>query len=390
MAGDEDEPEARFHDPMPPGYVFVPKGDVYITKNCRKETHSAGRTVYVVVNKHRKQIGLRCPRSIVEAVQESHQATAAKRAEAVQKRDAAIEGTFEEALKRLFPNTPKESIPKLVSHALKKRSGRVGRTGTVELDDKVKLAVRAHIRHEHTEYEQLLRQGKPREAARNQVWSKLNEVARLWGGRPAKSAGTKRKAEDDGDETRRTRERSRLAKRQKNDNEVKEQKKEKGAKKQQREKRVKTATTGADTARLKKTQRGGLDKSRKGTVLQKLNGARKPAAVVEEGEQAEAIRKPRISALRVQTRGMVREEVEPRGDTEEEPIIIDDSDDSDEEAMIIDGSDSQEAVFTRDEDTDFDDGNESDWSNWSDISFGNATGKRSRQNDHHRTRPFRN
>lgn len=347
MAGDEDEPEARFHDPMPVGYVFVPKGDVYMTKNCRKETHSADLTVYVVVNKRRKPIGLRCPASIVEVVQESNQATAAKRAEAVQKRDAAVEGDFEEALKRLFPNTPKETIPKIVSHALKKRSRRVGRSGTVQLDDKVKLVVRAHIRHEHTEYEQLLRQGTARERARQQVYSKLNEIARLWGGRPAKGAGTKRKAEDDdGDETRITRERSKLLKRQK------------------KEQRVKTAATGADTARLKKTEK--LERKK----------ARKKMTREERQLLAEKSRTSKVSALRVQTRRMAREGIESLGGTKKEPIIIDDSD-------------GQEAVFTRDEDTDFDDGNESDWSDWSDISFGNATGKKSQRNDHHWTKPCR-
>lgn len=335
MAGDEDELEARFHDPMPLGYVFVPKGDVYITKNCRKETHAAGQAVYVVVNKRRKPIGLRCPASIVKAVHESDQATTAKRAEAVQKRDAAIEGDFEQALKRLFPNIPKESIPRTVSHAVKKRSRRVGRSGTVQLDDKVKLAVRAHIRHEHTEYEQLLRQGKSREEARRQVWSKLNEIARLWGGQPAKSAGTKRKVEDDGDESRITWARGELHKRQK------------------KEERIETIGIGAKTSRLKK-------KTEK--VERKKHRKRKTSE--ERILLVEASRTSKVSGLRVQTRRMAREGIEPLGGTKKEPIIIDDSD-------------GQEAVFTRGEDTGFDDGNESEWSNWSDISFGNATGKTS-------------
>ncbi|KLJ11770.1 hypothetical protein EMPG_13075, partial [Blastomyces silverae] len=32
----------------PPGYVFVPKGDVYITRNCRSLSHEAKQTVYTV------------------------------------------------------------------------------------------------------------------------------------------------------------------------------------------------------------------------------------------------------------------------------------------------------------------------------------------------------
>lgn len=349
MGGDEDEPEARFHDPMPPGYVFVPKGDVYVTKNCRKETHAAGQNVYVVVNKRRKPIGLRCPASIVKAVQDSDQATAAKRAEAVQKRDAAIEGDFEQALKRLFPNTPKESIPRIVSHAVKKRSRRVGRSGTVQLDDKVKLAVRAHIRHQHTEYEQLLRQGTSREEARRQVWSKLNEVARLWGGRPAKSAGTKRKAENDEDELRITRARGELHKRQK------------------KEERIKTTAISVKTARFKK--------KKKKTEKVERKKHRKRKTREERILLAEASRTSKVSGLRVQTRRMAREGIEHLGGTKEEPITIDDEEEP--SPLIIDDSDGQEAVFTRGEDTDFEDGDESDWSNWGGISFGDAIEKAS-------------
>jgi hypothetical protein len=52
----------------------------------------------------------------------------------------------------------------------------------------VKLAVRAHIRHVHTDYDQLLKQGASRAVAREKVWERINEVARQWGGRPIKPA----------------------------------------------------------------------------------------------------------------------------------------------------------------------------------------------------------
>ena len=185
-AGKPHEPEVRFFSPMPAGYKFVPKGDVYITKNCRKKTHEAGKTLYVVVNKNKKPIGLRCPESIYKQVEADHQATAGSRALAVQKRDAAIEGAFEEAIVRLFPKIPKTTIPKVIETALKKRSRQVGRTGTLEIEDKVELAVRAHIRHCHTPYEKLLKEGDSRETARQKVWGELNEVATRWGGRPQK------------------------------------------------------------------------------------------------------------------------------------------------------------------------------------------------------------
>jgi hypothetical protein len=184
---DPDEPEVRADVPMPRGYRFVPKGNVYITKNCRKMTHEAEKTLYVVVDNKNKPIGLRCPIHIYEDVRSQNKATAAQRAAAVQKRDAAIEEEFEEALLKLFPDIPKVEIPLILKHALKKHSRRVGRASKVALQDKVKLAVRAHIRHVHTDYDMLLKQGTSRPVAREKVWGRLNEIARKWGGRPLKT-----------------------------------------------------------------------------------------------------------------------------------------------------------------------------------------------------------
>jgi len=178
------EPQVGPFVPIPPGYQFVPKGDVYITKNCRVKTHEAGKTLYVVVNKNKKTLGLRCPKKIFEAVAAEHKATATKRAEAVQKRDDAIYDKFEEVLADLFPKTPKELIPQILKHALQKRSGRVGRTSLVNLEEKVRLAVRAHIRHRHTDYDALLRAGESREAARSKISARINEVAKEWGAKP--------------------------------------------------------------------------------------------------------------------------------------------------------------------------------------------------------------
>ncbi|KAK4152651.1 hypothetical protein C8A00DRAFT_44305 [Chaetomidium leptoderma] len=187
-AADTDEPEVRFDDPMPEGYEFVPKGDVYVTKNCRKTTHEAEKTLYVVLDRRNKPVGLRCPSYIYSAVMGQNKATATQRAAAVQKRDTAIEENFEEAIVKLFPEVPKEEVPKIIKHSLQKHSRRVGRTSRVDLEDRVHLAVRAHIRHVHTDYDHLLRQGASRAVAREKVWDRLNEVARQWGGRPLKPA----------------------------------------------------------------------------------------------------------------------------------------------------------------------------------------------------------
>jgi len=122
---DPHEPKVRFFSPMPAGYVFVAKGDVFVTKNCRKKTHDAGKTLYVVIDKAKKVLGLRCPAQIHEAVEAENKATAGRRADAVQKRDTIVEGQFEQDILRLYPKTPDEEIPKIIKHSLAKRSGRV-------------------------------------------------------------------------------------------------------------------------------------------------------------------------------------------------------------------------------------------------------------------------
>ncbi|KAK4465693.1 hypothetical protein QBC42DRAFT_336096 [Cladorrhinum samala] len=176
------EHEVRRSAPMPDGYTFVPKGDVYITKNCRKQTNEANKPLFVVLDKKGKPLGLRCPTYIHEAVLRQHHETAPKRAAAVQKRDTAIQEQFKEALLKLYPKIPHNIVRGLVEHALKKHSGRVGRTETISIERKVLLAVLAHIRHSNTEYDKLLKGGMSKEEARKKIRPKIIEVAKQWGG----------------------------------------------------------------------------------------------------------------------------------------------------------------------------------------------------------------
>lgn len=169
--------------PMPDGYTFVPKGDVYITRNCRKQTHEANKPLYIVLDKKGKPLGLRCPAHVHEAVLRQHHETAPKRAVAVQKRDTAIQEQFKKTLLKLYPRIPHNLVRGVVKHALEKHSGRVGRTETIIMERKVLLAVHAHIRHSNTEYDKLLKGGMSKEEARKKIWPKIIKVAKQWGGR---------------------------------------------------------------------------------------------------------------------------------------------------------------------------------------------------------------
>lgn len=180
MSDKSREPEVRFHNPMPAGYVFVPKGDVYITLNVRKRTHASENTLYVVLDKNKHPIGLRCPAEIYEHVKHDAEATKARREQAVESRDAVVKDGFEAELLRLFPKAPKADVEQILKRTLQKRKRRVGRTATLDLDAKVQLAVKAHIRHCHTDYDSLLRSNTSKEKARRMISPEVEKVARSW------------------------------------------------------------------------------------------------------------------------------------------------------------------------------------------------------------------
>ncbi|KAI0912157.1 hypothetical protein F4823DRAFT_582585 [Ustulina deusta] len=175
------EPVVRATSPMPPGYSFVPKGDPYLTRNCRRHSQQSHQVVYAVVNDEKKQIGIRVPRSIHAAVSKSERATRMDRQQIVRKRDESIEKSLREAILKLFPRLPHEELSMIIRRATAKRRGRVGRTGTIETAEKARLAVQAHIRHTKTNYEGLLKSGTSREGARAMTSQRTFDLLREWG-----------------------------------------------------------------------------------------------------------------------------------------------------------------------------------------------------------------
>ncbi|KAL4818703.1 hypothetical protein BDW67DRAFT_11616 [Aspergillus spinulosporus] len=167
--------------PMPPDYVFVPRGDVYVTRHCRSKTKEDHQLVYKVYdNTGKKALGIRVPATVHAAVLRSAQETAESRANAVKARDERELAHNRELLRKQFPLMPAQSLNTILQHAFLKGSGRVGRTTTTPEKEKVILAVEAHIRHVHTPYEALLRSGMPRPEARNKVREQVQTILAAW------------------------------------------------------------------------------------------------------------------------------------------------------------------------------------------------------------------
>lgn len=182
------EPTVKRHA-LPVDYSFVPKGNIYITANCRKDAQAAGKTVYVIVNSKNVQIGIGVPGHIHSDVSQKELQTRAERAKNVEKRDSSIEKEFEKVIRHEFPRMPAPVLPQVLEVALSKGKGKVGRTGTLDMRQKAHLAVRAHIRHCHTPYDALMRGqsrgSATRNKARDAVQDQVDSTARSWGGKVA-------------------------------------------------------------------------------------------------------------------------------------------------------------------------------------------------------------
>jgi hypothetical protein len=104
---------------------------------------------------------------------------AAERREA---EDHEYEARVAEKLRVLFPGCPPQEAAQIAAWTCRKHSGRVGRSAAAkEFDPQaLRLAVIAHIRHEHTRYDELLMRHGDRQLARAEVRQKIEAVLGRW------------------------------------------------------------------------------------------------------------------------------------------------------------------------------------------------------------------
>ena len=87
-------------------------------------------------------------------------------------------------MRALFPQCPPGTESLVADHACRKYSARVGRSAAAKaLDEEaVLLAVAAHVRHAHTDYDRLLDSGVERHEARARVRDAAEAVLAQWRG----------------------------------------------------------------------------------------------------------------------------------------------------------------------------------------------------------------
>jgi hypothetical protein len=159
--------------------AYLPRGDTALTRRSRKYSGLVAVVVRFSRSRGRyERQGLLVEEAALERAEAEcladEDARRASRERAAVYRERADEEYVAEFARRigaLFPGCPVDEAAAIARHACRKCSGRVGRSAAAKDFDPgaVELAVRAHVRHRHTNYDRLLAHGHERDEARAAV-----------------------------------------------------------------------------------------------------------------------------------------------------------------------------------------------------------------------------
>jgi hypothetical protein len=169
---------------------FLPSGNTALTRRATK--HSPLHAVVVrwarARNRYERQGILVTPEAIEQAEAEclaDDEQRARQRERAAGRReveDHEYQSAMAEKLKAQFPGCPPDEAAQISAWTCRKHSGRVGRSAMAkEFDPQaLRLAVIAHIRHQHTRYDELLMEYGDRTQARAMIGGEIDRVLVRW------------------------------------------------------------------------------------------------------------------------------------------------------------------------------------------------------------------
>jgi hypothetical protein len=172
--------------------VFLPAGDAALSRRARK--HSSLAAVVVRFSRARKRYerqGLLVSEEALVRAEEDCAADAparaaarARAAVAREEEDREFVAALTRAIAQRYPACPPDEARRIAEHTARRSSGRVGRSAAGRALDAsaMDLAVIAHIRHAHTEYDELLMRGTARLDARALVREGIERALAKWSG----------------------------------------------------------------------------------------------------------------------------------------------------------------------------------------------------------------
>jgi hypothetical protein len=170
--------------------VFLPAGSAALTRRSKK--YSALWAVVLKWSRARKRYerqGLLVEEGALDRAEleclADEEVRARQRARAAELRvvtDEKYIDSFAARVRELFPNCPPGRESEIAHHACRKYSGRVGRSASAKSlePSAVLLAVKAHVRHSETPYDEFLFKGLDRAIARHEVQSAVDSVLGRW------------------------------------------------------------------------------------------------------------------------------------------------------------------------------------------------------------------
>lgn len=175
--------------------VYLRRGDATLTRRASK--YSSIQAVVVRFSQSRERYERQgilveeaaLKKAELECLVDAHVRSQRRErdAEDRERQDAEYVAEFARRVCARYPSCPIEEATAIAEYACRKHSGRVGRsTAAKEFNLKaIDLAVVAHVRHNHTNYDELLMLGWERYAARDTVASEVQDLLKSW----RKSAG---------------------------------------------------------------------------------------------------------------------------------------------------------------------------------------------------------
>jgi len=169
---------------------YLPRGNTALTRRATK--HSPLRAVVVQwsrARQHYERQGIMVAPAAIRRAEEECLADAElrerRRAQAAEKREEqepAYVAAVIEAIRAAYPGCPPSEAERIAAWTCEKHSGRVGRSAAAKGFDPaaLRLAVIAHLRHEHTRYNQLLMRYGDRLLARQMVWPEIERILQKW------------------------------------------------------------------------------------------------------------------------------------------------------------------------------------------------------------------
>lgn len=172
--------------------VWLPRGDATLTRRAGK--YSTLKAVIVRFSRARRRYerqGILVEEDALARAEEECLADAEARSRARERaalrradEDEDYMAAFAERIGELYPASPRKERLQIARHTCRRSSGRVGRSAAArELEESaIDLAVRAHVRHAHSRYDELMVGGMDRLDARAEVAADVDSVLRAWRG----------------------------------------------------------------------------------------------------------------------------------------------------------------------------------------------------------------